>query len=87
MPYAELLSQLLKLKLVELHTWKIDPERLPASFDPNARCDFHFGGQGHTIENYYAFKHKVQDLLDSHAINFGPAPNITMISIISSTHA
>ena len=77
MPYAELLPQLLELKLVEKCTMQINPEKLPPNFNANAKCELHSGVQGHSIENCMAFKHKVQDLLDSQAINFGPTPNIT----------
>src|ERR1051325_4134853 len=59
MSYADILSYLLKLKMVELRTWKVDPNKLPKYFDANARCDFHSDGQGHTVENCIAFKHKV----------------------------
>src|ERR1043165_5708831 len=74
MSYTELFSHLMKLKLIELHTWKVDPNKLPNNFNVNARCAFHSNGQGHTIENCMAFKHMVQDLLDSEAFNFGPTP-------------
>ena len=74
---------MLELKLVELRPWKVDPERLPAHFNANARCDFHSGGKGNTIENFYDLKHKVQDLLNSQAINFGPSSNITNQPILT----
>ncbi|XP_050916837.1 uncharacterized protein LOC127132018 [Lathyrus oleraceus] len=44
----------------------------PPGFDVNARCDFHAGAQGHSVENCRALKHKVQDLIDSRAIMFTP---------------
>lgn len=47
-------------------------EKLRANYNANARCEFHSGGVGHDIENCLAFKHKVQDLLDSKAIQFTP---------------
>lgn len=40
-------------------------EKVPANYNANARCEFHSGGVGHDIESCFAFKHKVQDLLDS----------------------
>ncbi|KAI5386852.1 hypothetical protein KIW84_073120 [Lathyrus oleraceus] len=51
-------------------------DRLPVGYDANDRCNFHSGAPGHTIENYKAFKHVVQDLIDSKAINFASAPNV-----------
>ena len=74
MSYVELLPQLIELKRVELSSWKTDPGKLSANFNPNARCDFHSSGQGHTIENCYAFKHKVQDLLDSRPLTLSQRP-------------
>jgi hypothetical protein len=74
MSYTKLFYHLMKLKFIELRTWKVDPNKLPKSFNSNARCIFHSNGQGHTIENCMAFKHTVQDLLDFEAFNFGPAP-------------
>ncbi|KAI5405671.1 hypothetical protein KIW84_052437 [Lathyrus oleraceus] len=50
--------------------------RLPEGYDANARCNFHSGAPGHTIENCKAFKHVVHDLIDSRAINFASAPNV-----------
>ncbi|XP_058726011.1 uncharacterized protein LOC131597324 [Vicia villosa] len=54
------------------------PAKLPASWDANARCEFHSGSPGHNIENRKALKHKVQDLLDAKAIEFTPTqgPNV-----------
>ena len=78
MSYAEFLPQLIEMKLVEKCTLNIDPERFSRNFDANARFDFHSGGHRHTTKNCFSFKHKVQDLLDTHTINLGsvPSPNI-----------
>ena len=75
MSYANLLQRLLDRKLVTLRNMPAPNGRLPANYDANARCEFHSGGVGHNIENCYAFKCKVQDLLDSQQINFIPNPN------------
>lgn len=54
------------------------PEKLPENYNANARCEFHSRGVEHDIENCLAFKHKVQDLLESKAIQFTPdsGPNV-----------
>src|SRR4051812_26019065 len=71
MPYAQLLPRLLELQLVELR--ELDtPEKLPPTFDANARCEFHSGAPGHDIENCKALKQQIQDLIDSKAISFTP---------------
>ena len=50
--------------------------RIPAGYDANVRCNFHYGTPGHHIENCRAFHHKVQDLIDAKTINFDPTPNM-----------
>ncbi|XP_058741904.1 uncharacterized protein LOC131614320 [Vicia villosa] len=77
MTYAQVLPYLLDLNLVQLRTLAT-PAKLPANWDANARCEFHSGSPGHNIENCKALKHKVQDLLDSKAIEFTPTqgPNV-----------
>lgn len=77
MTFAQLFNHLLQINLIELRNWTVlDP--LPTSHDPNARCMFHSGGVGHDIENCWAFKHKVKDLIDNETIEFEPpnGPNV-----------
>jgi hypothetical protein len=76
MSCAQLLASLQQLQLVQLRTLAPPVGRLPVGYDANARCSFHSGAPGHNIENCKAFKHVVQDLIDSKAINFAPAPNV-----------
>ncbi|CAK8560703.1 unnamed protein product [Lathyrus sativus] len=77
MPYAALLPQLLKLNLVELRTLAPpDPNSLPRNYDSNARCAFHSNAPGHSTEKCRALHMKVQDLVDSKALNFAPPPNV-----------
>ena len=54
------------------------PDQRLASYDENVRCEFHAGAPGHYIEDCKAFKHVVQDLVDSKAINFAPSPNVNV---------
>ncbi|XP_050889212.1 uncharacterized protein LOC127094416 [Lathyrus oleraceus] len=53
-------------------------ERLPAGYNSNARREFHSSGIGHDMENCWALKYKVQELLDSKAIQLTPenGPNV-----------
>ncbi|KAI5443040.1 hypothetical protein KIW84_011900 [Lathyrus oleraceus] len=76
MSYAQLLSSLQQLQLVQLRTLAPPVGRLPVGYDANARCSFHSGAPGHNIENCKAFKHVVQDLIDSKAIDLAPALNV-----------
>ncbi|KAI5389166.1 hypothetical protein KIW84_074716 [Lathyrus oleraceus] len=52
------------------------PDQRPANYDENAKCEFHSGASGHNIEGCRAFKHAVQDLVDSKAINFTLSLNV-----------
>lgn len=78
MYYSQVLQHLLQLKLVNLRGMPPPSESLPADYNPNSRCEFHYGGVGHNVENCWALKYKVQELLDSNAIQFTPnnRPNI-----------
>ncbi|XP_058784515.1 uncharacterized protein LOC131659326 [Vicia villosa] len=77
MPYAQLLPQLLAGQLVQLREMGPPPSPLPLGYDANARCEFHSGAPGYTIEKCRALKYKVQDLLDDKIISFAPTgPNV-----------
>ncbi|XP_058746081.1 uncharacterized protein LOC131618951 [Vicia villosa] len=78
MTYAQLLAHLLHHELVQLRTMGPPPAKLPPNYDANAHCEFHSGAAGHDIEHFIGFMHKVQDLLDSKAIEFTPTqgPNV-----------
>jgi hypothetical protein len=39
-------------------------------YDPKAKCEFHLGAEGHTVDNYIAFKYKVQKLIDQKLLTF-----------------
>ncbi|KAI5445523.1 hypothetical protein KIW84_013669 [Lathyrus oleraceus] len=75
--YSFLFKKLQDLGLAQLRTLApLRPDQRPANYDENAKCEFHSGAPGHNIENCKAFKHTVQDLVDSKAINFAPSPNV-----------
>ena len=75
--YSFLLKKLTDLGLVQLRTLApLRPDQRPANYHENAKCEFHSGAPGHNVENCKAFKHVVQDLVDSKAINFAPSPNV-----------
>ena len=42
----------------------------PAWYDPKAKCEFHLGAEGHTIDKCKAFKYKVQELVDLKLLTF-----------------
>ncbi|XP_050889273.1 uncharacterized protein LOC127094488 [Lathyrus oleraceus] len=77
MPYSHILPYLLRGSLVQLRELGPPPAVLPPGYDANARCEFHSGAPGHSIENFKALKYKVQDVIDSKAIKFAPKwPNV-----------
>src|ERR1051325_6109046 len=45
-------------------------------FNENARCAFHANSPRHTTEDCFAFKCKVQELIDRKLFTFGDVPNI-----------
>ncbi|XP_050895943.1 uncharacterized protein LOC127102641 [Lathyrus oleraceus] len=77
MPYSHILPYLLRGSLVQLKELGPSPAVLSSGYDANARCEFHYGAPGHSIEICKALKYKVQDLIDSKAITFAPkGPNV-----------
>ncbi|XP_058727053.1 uncharacterized protein LOC131598475 [Vicia villosa] len=51
------------------------PRKAAPRFNPNERCEYHANSPGHTLEKCWAFRHKVQDLIESGAIAFDK-PNV-----------
>lgn len=72
MSYGRILPLLLNRLLVKLRVLRPPPTPLPLNYDMNARCEFHSGAPGHSIESCKAFKYKVQELIDSKVITFTP---------------
>lgn len=77
----------MQLKLVTLRNLPPLPEKLPVGYNANARCEFHSGGIGHDVENYLALKYKVQDLIDTKAIEFTPNNGPNVIQNLMPPHA
>jgi len=49
----------------------------PKIYDPNARCDYHARTGGHSTENCWALKHKVQELINAKWLSFKKGdPNV-----------
>lgn len=56
---------------------KPHPTLYPSGYDVNGHCKFQMGAPGHTLENCYAFKNYVQDLVESKVVIFTPTiPNV-----------
>ena len=52
---------------------------LPKWYDPNSRCGYHSGAQGHSTENCLSLKYKVQSLIKVGWLDFNKSngPNVT----------
>lgn len=67
---SQLLPQLLTAGKVTLLPPPQVPDPLPKGYDPNARCEFHSGGAGHTTDKCYNLRNTIQDLIDQNLWNF-----------------
>ncbi|KAK2450272.1 hypothetical protein QL285_009400 [Trifolium repens] len=70
MPCSQLLSYLVHNGMVTPRALKPMIAPLPVWYDPKAKCEFHLGAEGHTIDNCKAFKLKVQELVDKKLLTF-----------------
>jgi len=70
MSYTELLPSLLQNALVAISPMKPPQPPYSKNYDPNAKCAYHGGVVGHSIENCRQFKYKVQQLLDAGWLTF-----------------
>ncbi|OWM76993.1 hypothetical protein CDL15_Pgr011718 [Punica granatum] len=50
----------------------------PANQDQSRRCEFHMGAPGHTLDNCWRLREKIQELIDAKAISFNAVrpPNV-----------
>ncbi|KAK2415936.1 hypothetical protein QL285_038373 [Trifolium repens] len=75
-PYSQLLPFLVHNGMLTLRALKPMIAPFPAWYDPKAKCEFHLGAEGHTIDKCKAFKYKVQELVDQKLLTFkGGASN------------
>ncbi|KAK2440571.1 hypothetical protein QL285_011969 [Trifolium repens] len=70
MPCYRLLSYLVHNGMVTPRALKPMIAPFPAWYDPKAKCEFHLGAEGHTIDKCKAFKYKVQELIDQKLLTF-----------------
>ncbi|XP_050882898.1 uncharacterized protein LOC127086222 [Lathyrus oleraceus] len=68
--YTLLFQRLMDLGLIRPRILiPIERQNRPPNYDENASCVFHSEMPGHSIEGCRAFKHAVQDMVDSKTIN------------------
>ncbi|XP_020205174.1 uncharacterized protein LOC109790439 [Cajanus cajan] len=77
MTYTKLLPHLTRNGLIVPFPLKPIQPPYPKGYDPNAKCDYHAGGVGHSTERCWGLKHKVQDLIDMGLLSFKEdSPNV-----------
>jgi hypothetical protein len=74
MPYGQILPYLIQKGMVEPKSLPPKVPPYPSYFDVNAKCEYHAGSPGHTIENCKGFKYKVQELIDRKLLSFKEEP-------------
>ena len=69
MSVTELYSSLLNEGLIAPIVLKL-VTNLPEGYDPSKNCKFHYDALGHSIEECYLLRYKIQRLIDGSAIIF-----------------
>ncbi|RDX80440.1 hypothetical protein CR513_39010, partial [Mucuna pruriens] len=65
MMYTKLLPLLLQSNLIAVVPLKLVEPSYSKSYDPNTKCDYHWGGViGHSTKRCWGLKHKVQGLIN-----------------------
>ena len=70
MTYKELLPILIQNYGISVLSAKPRRPPYPKEYDANARCEYHGGVIGHSIEDCTTFKDKVQALIDANPAKF-----------------
>ena len=70
MTYRKLLPILIQNYGISVLPAKPRRPPYPKEYDANARCEYHGGVIGHSIEDCMAFKDKVQTLIDANPAKF-----------------
>ncbi|KAK2396956.1 hypothetical protein QL285_058583 [Trifolium repens] len=67
---SQLLSYLVHNGMITPRALKPMIAPFPNWYDPKAKCEFHLGAEGHTVDDCIAFKYKVQELIDQKLLTF-----------------
>ena len=65
MTSSQVLPHLLRSNLVTLKEAPKNPNTTSPHYHPNARCAYHSESPGHDINNCWALKNKIQDLIEA----------------------
>ncbi|KAK2410447.1 hypothetical protein QL285_045810 [Trifolium repens] len=69
-PYSRLLPYLVHNRKVTPRALKPMTAPFPAWYNSEAKCEFHEGAEGDTVDDCIAFKYKVQKLIDQKLLTF-----------------
>ena len=72
MSYTELYPAMVQRGLITTRSLT-PPDPLPAGFRSDLHCEFHQGAAGHDLENCYALKTRVQELIKAKILTFKDA--------------
>ena len=78
MSLDQALQQMLKAGLITLRAPLRNPNTSAPNYHPNNRCAYHSDSPGHTTDNCWPLKNKIQDMIDAGEIQFEApeTPNI-----------
>ena len=78
MSLDQALQQMLEAGLITLRAPLRNPNTSAPNYHPNDRCAYHFDSPGHTTDNCWPLKNKIQDMIDAGEIQFEvpETPNI-----------
>ena len=75
MSYTKLLPILIQNYGISAIPKRLRRPPYPKKYDVNAKCEYHGGVGGHSVENCTAFKDKVQSLINVDPVKFGRLVN------------
>ena len=67
MAIAKLYAYLLEKLVTPIFVKPKEGPPLP-DFDPSKKCKYHFGAEGHTLEECVQLRYRIQDLVDNKLI-------------------
>ena len=86
MSLSQALQHLLKANLVTLHDPPSNPNISSPKYNPNAKCVYHSNSPGHEMDQCWALKNKIQDLIDNKTIEFDPTTTPNVITALMLNH-
>ncbi|PKI51058.1 hypothetical protein CRG98_028546 [Punica granatum] len=57
----------------------------PTIQDQSKQCEYHRGAPGHTLDNCWKLKEKIQEMMDAKELVFNAGPSINMITVCTSS--